>query len=236
MPWRNVCKGQIALGLLARSRSGAAPPGRGRGARIGRACARPRDVPRGAAGGNRQRSVRARACCRRAAEGARRAPSSNGTPRAADLLLDGLAYPVHGRLRRECPRCPPERTDSRSSTRTTPASKTCAGRDSPAIVAFDLFDDEAVRALATRSVRARRAMGAHSVVLPLALGFLATTHLVEGHFDAAERVLDESDAITEVIGEVRSRIRTMSLAGLRGDEAELSRLGRARRGRGDRTR
>ena len=157
----------------------------------------------------------------RAAEGARRAPPSEGTPRAADLLLDGLAIrftdgyaaSVPG-LQRALTAVLDEGNGTKQDVRWPWIAR---------IVALDLFDAEAVRALATRSVQLARDGGALGV-LPLALGSLATTHMVEGHFDAAERVLDESDAIMDVIGEARVGFGRLSLAGLRGDEAELSRL------------
>src|SRR4029077_6597297 len=90
-------------------------------------------------------------------------------------------------------------------------------------VALDLLDDETGRALATRSVQLARNRGALGV-LPLALGALATMHTIEGSFDAAQGVLDESDAVDDAISEGRRGAGRVGPGGPRGDEARLSRL------------
>jgi ATP/maltotriose-dependent transcriptional regulator MalT len=48
--------------------------------------------------------------------------------------------------------------------------------------------------------------------------------MVEGQFAAAERALDEADAITEAMGESRIGYGRLTLAGLRGDETVFSTL------------
>ena len=48
--------------------------------------------------------------------------------------------------------------------------------------------------------------------------------MIEGDFDAAERVLDESDAINDAIGDARIGHGRLTLAGLRGDKAVVTRL------------
>ena len=159
---------------------------------------------------------------RRAAESARRAPSPDGGPRAADLLLEGLCirftdgYAASADVLKRALYSLLQEDNSGEQAARWPGF---ARR-----VAVDLFDDQASHALATRSVELLRDKGALGVIA-LALDFLATTHLIEGQFDVAERVLNESDGITEATGEVRIGFGRMTLAGLRGDEAELSKLG-----------
>jgi DNA-binding CsgD family transcriptional regulator len=158
---------------------------------------------------------------RRAAEAARQAPPAHGAPRAIDLLLDGLAmrytegYAASVSALQLALRAV---GDEGSSGEQHPRWPWYARR-----VALDLLDDETGRALATRSVQLVRDRGALGV-LPLALGALATMHTIEGRFDAAQGVLDESDAVDDAIGEARIGSGRLALAGLRGDEALLSRL------------
>jgi DNA-binding CsgD family transcriptional regulator len=161
---------------------------------------------------------------RQAAVAARDAPPPPGIPRAIDLLLDGLAarftdgYAASGpALRLALSAVREEGNRPEQDVRWPWYSRR---------VALDLFDDEAARALATRSVQLARDSGALGV-LPLALGSLASMHIIDGHLDAAGSVLDESDAITDAIGETRIGSTRLMLAGLRGDEALLSRLAEA---------
>jgi DNA-binding CsgD family transcriptional regulator len=49
-------------------------------------------------------------------------------------------------------------------------------------------------------------------------------HILDGHLDAATSVLDESDGITDAIGETRIGATRLLIAALRGDEDEFSRL------------
>ena len=159
---------------------------------------------------------------RRAAEGARRAPSSNGEPRAADLLLEGLGIRFTDGYAASADVL--KRALNSFLQEDNPGEQAARWPGFARRVAVDLFDDEASHALATRSVELLREKGAVGIIA-LALDFLATTHLVEGQFNVAERVLNESDGITEATGEVRIGFGRMTLAGLRGDEAELSKLG-----------
>lgn len=90
-------------------------------------------------------------------------------------------------------------------------------------LALDMFDLETLRVLVNRSVELARERGALGV-LPLALDFMALTRIFEGDLDTAATLLREAEAIaeatrTEPIGAAR-----FTLAGLRGDEAELSTL------------
>jgi DNA-binding CsgD family transcriptional regulator len=158
---------------------------------------------------------------RRAAEAARDAPLPSGAPRGVDLLVDGLAVRF---------------TDgyAAGADLLKRALATVRGEDGRVEqdarwpwfarrVALDLFDDETWHAFATRSVQLAREQGALGV-LPLALNFLATMHSFEGELDAAEALLEESDAIADATGAARIVFGRLSLAGFRGDETVLSRL------------
>jgi DNA-binding CsgD family transcriptional regulator len=161
---------------------------------------------------------------RRAAEAARQAPPTQGPPRAIDLLLDGLGRRyTDGYAASVCTLQLAMRAvgDEGNGGDQDPRWPWYARR-----VALDLLDDETGRALATRSVQLVRARGALGV-LPLALGALATMHTIEGRFDAAQGVLDESEAVDDAIGEARIGSGRLALAGLRGDEALLVRLAEA---------
>jgi ATP/maltotriose-dependent transcriptional regulator MalT len=68
--------------------------------------------------------------------------------------------------------------------------------------AMDLFDDDTWHQLATRQVQSAREAGALSV-LPMALAHLAHLRISEGDLDAAARLTDEAEAITDATGNAR---------------------------------
>ena len=154
-----------------------------------------------------------------AAEAARNAPLPKDAPRAVDLLLYGLAVRF---------------TDGYAASAASLKRALNALRDGPIEqdvrwpwlarrVAPDLFEDEIWHALITRAVqlaRERAALG----VMPLDLNNLATMLTFEGDLDAAEALLQESDAIADATGTGRNVFGRLLLAGFRGDEAGLSRL------------
>ena len=90
-------------------------------------------------------------------------------------------------------------------------------------IAFDLFDLETGRALATRSVELARERGALGV-LPHALELLALFPTFEGHLDRAEALLQEAEAIGEATRAQPMGAARFTLAGFRGDEAALAAL------------
>jgi DNA-binding CsgD family transcriptional regulator len=104
-------------------------------------------------------------------------------------------------------------------------------------LALDLFDDEAAHQLEVRSVQLLRERGALAV-LPMALGSLATLHMLEGRLAAAATALDEADAINESVGQNRLDSARALLAGYAGDEvqclslAEVAEAQAITRGRG----
>jgi DNA-binding CsgD family transcriptional regulator/tetratricopeptide (TPR) repeat protein len=158
---------------------------------------------------------------RRAAEAARRAPPAQLPPRAIDLLLDGLAVRFTDGLAASVPALRIALSAVREEGERPEQDVRWPWYSRR--VALDLFDYETAYMLATRSVQRARERGALGV-LPLALGSLATMHILDGHLDAAASVLDESDVITDAIRETRTGSTRLLLAGLGGNEAVFSRV------------
>ena len=158
---------------------------------------------------------------RHAAEAARNARASVGAPRAADLLLDGLAVrftdgyaAAAPQLKRALSSFLEEYDDGRQDVRWPGIARR---------VAVDLLDDETWHAFGTRTVQLGRDRGALGV-LPLALNYLALFHTFAGDFDTARALFDESDAIADATGAVRIVFGRFSLAAFRGDETAVSQL------------
>jgi ATP/maltotriose-dependent transcriptional regulator MalT len=61
-------------------------------------------------------------------------------------------------------------------------------------------------------------------VLPVALNYLATMFAFEGKLDAAEGLLEESDAIADATGTAHVAYASLTLAGFRGDESTVNAL------------
>jgi tetratricopeptide (TPR) repeat protein len=87
---------------------------------------------------------------------------------------------------------------------------------------MDLLDDETWNAFGTRGAQLAGETGALGV-LPRSLSYLATLRTLEGHFDAAEALLEEYDALAEATGAARIGFARVLLAGFQGDEAAVSR-------------
>ena len=158
---------------------------------------------------------------RAVAEAAREAPPGPEPPRTVDLLVDGLAarftepYPVALPLLRR-------------------AMDALAGRDgrgdddprwlwfvcpvTPEPLAPELWDDTTWHELATRAVRLARDAGALAV-LPNALTYRASLHVLAGEFAAASALIDEAYAIAEATGNAPLRYPSLLLAAWRGQEA-----------------
>ncbi len=158
---------------------------------------------------------------RRTAAAARNAPSSGGAPRAVDLLVDGLAVRFTDGYAASAPLLKRALVAAREED--AHAEQDLRRPGFAARIALDLFDDETCDALATRSVQLARQRGALGV-LPLALNYLATLRNFEGELDAAEALLEESDAIADATGAARIGFARLTLAGFRGDEAAVSAL------------
>ncbi|HKR98258.1 MAG TPA: AAA family ATPase, partial [Candidatus Dormibacteraeota bacterium] len=158
---------------------------------------------------------------RRAADAARNAAPASGASGAFDLLLAGLAvrftegYTASAVLLKRALRTLHDE-DGR-------AEQDVRWPGVARAVALDLFDDQTCHAICTRSVELARERGALGV-LPLALNYLAVVRSFEGDLDAAQALVDESDAIADASGATRIEFAKLPLAGFHGDEAALSKL------------
>jgi DNA-binding CsgD family transcriptional regulator len=81
-----------------------------------------------------------------------------------------------------------------------------------------LWDDTTWHELATRAVRLARDAGALAV-LPNALTYRASLHVLAGEFAAASALIDEAYAIAEATGNAPLRYPSLLLAAWRGQEA-----------------
>jgi DNA-binding CsgD family transcriptional regulator len=153
------------------------------------------------------------------AEAAREAPPGPQPPRPVDVLLDSLVArftePYEDAL-------PPLRSALHALAGTSgednPLWLWFACPIAPEPLALDLWDDEKWHELATRAVTLCRDAGALAV-LPQALTYRASMHVLAGEFDDASALLDEAYAIAEATGGVPLRYPSMLLAAWRGDEA-----------------
>ena len=90
-------------------------------------------------------------------------------------------------------------------------------------VAADLWDDETWDLLSARQLELVRAAGALTAI-PFALTARSAVHLVGGDVHAAASQVDEIRTVSEATGIASPPYGPLWLAGLRGREAELSRL------------
>ena len=159
---------------------------------------------------------------REVAEAARRAPRGPQPPRTVDLVLDGLAtrftepYPVAvPALSAALRGLTGGEHDGEDSSRwlwfVCPVT--------PEPLAPELWDDKAWHELATRAVTEARGAGALAV-LPNALTYRASLHVLEGEFVAASLLIDEAYTIVEATGNAPLRYPSLLLAAWRGREAE----------------
>jgi DNA-binding CsgD family transcriptional regulator len=148
-------------------------------------------------------------------------PGPHRPPRPTDLLLQGMAtLPIDGHAAavpilkaalsafREKRALPPE--ESRW------LSFACRA-------AWDIWDEESWRLLATRELRRARDVGALTAT-PLLLTSLSYVHVLCGEVSTAESLLDEIRATTAATGIPPHRYVEIWVAALRGREAELSAL------------
>jgi DNA-binding CsgD family transcriptional regulator len=158
------------------------------------------------------------------AEAARAAPVTNQRPRSIDLVLDGLARrcaegPDAGvpalRLALESVRG--EALDDHAEIGRwlllTPIVQS--------MTVFELWDDDAFHALATRAVQLARDTGALAL-LPVTLVYQAGAHVFGGEFAAADALLQEADAIAVATGNPSLIYGRIPLVAWRGVEAEAS--------------
>ncbi|HEY6760012.1 MAG TPA: AAA family ATPase [Baekduia sp.] len=148
-------------------------------------------------------------------------PGPRRPPRPTDLLLEGMAtLPIHGhavavpilqaalRAFREEAVLPPE--ESRW------ISFACRG-------AWDIWDEETWRLLATRELQRSRDVGA-LMATPLLLSSLSYVQVLCGELATAELLLDEIRATTAATGIPAHQYVEIWIAALRGRESELSAL------------
>jgi len=158
---------------------------------------------------------------REVAEAARAAPAPSRPPRAADLLLDGLAVRF---------------TDGDAAAAPKLRSALRAYRDSDlsgeegmrwlwlaGVTARDLGEDEAWEVLATRHVELARDAGALTM-LPFALNSRIIAHALAGELTEAALLVEELAAVTEATGIPFGHHGSLMLAAWQGHEAELDEL------------
>jgi DNA-binding CsgD family transcriptional regulator len=156
-----------------------------------------------------------------AATAARLAPAGPPPPRAADLLLDGLAVRYTDGSRAAAPilkRALAALLNGNGDYEEDMRWPWLACR-----AAADLFDDESWHVLATRHAQIARDAGALGV-LAIALMQLSQMRVFEGRLDAAAELVEEIDSISEATGSRRISIPRLMLAACQGDEARASGL------------
>jgi DNA-binding CsgD family transcriptional regulator len=172
---------------------------------------------------------------REAAEAAKAGPAAPDPPRAADLLLDGLATRF---TEGYAAGLPPVR-------RALDAFRDLDGVGPTDLrwmllacrLAQELWDDELWDVLATRGLRVARETGALSL-LPIAATYRAALHIHVGEFGAASALIEETDAIIDATGMAPLKLSSLMLAAWRGDESnalaliEAGRLEATARGEG----
>jgi DNA-binding CsgD family transcriptional regulator/tetratricopeptide (TPR) repeat protein len=150
------------------------------------------------------------------AEAARAAPPAPDPPQASDLLLDGLATLL---------------TDGYVAAMPTLKWALGAVLHSDDLrwlglavrIASELYDHDALLALATREVQLARESGALTV-LPLALTYLAGWSVAAGDFAGAAALIEETSSITTATGSPPISLAEVYLAAWRGLEADHTRL------------
>ena len=152
---------------------------------------------------------------------ARAVPSAPRSPRAPDLLLDGLAVlttegyaagaPI---LRRALTAFRNEEVLTAEGLRWLPLA--CR-------VAHDVWDDESLYALSARLIELAREAGALAV-LPVALRAGVAVQLLAGEFVVAASIAEEAEAVARATDNPAGPYGPLMLAAWRGHEAETRRL------------
>jgi DNA-binding CsgD family transcriptional regulator len=156
---------------------------------------------------------------RAAAEAARAAPAPPDPPRSIDLVLDGMATrftegPGAGvpPLRRALEAFRDETLDGHEATMRWLVL--CPVVQSLAV--FELWDDEAFAAIATRGARLARETGALAM-LPVTLTYLSGVRLFAGEFADTAALLHEAAAISAATGNVQLAYAPLLLGVWRGE-------------------
>ena len=160
------------------------------------------------------------------AAAAQSAPSAQGAPRAIDLILDALA----SRFTDGHAAAAPPLARALTAVRSIDGGAEDVGRllwlggnRVTAILATELWDFEAGRALAELQVRRARDAGA-LVQLQFALNVLAANELLAGHLTDAAELVEEDRTIADITGNRPVGYAAMLLAALRGGDEAASRL------------
>jgi DNA-binding CsgD family transcriptional regulator len=163
---------------------------------------------------------------RKAAEAVRAAPAAPKAPRSIDLVLDGMARrftegPAAGAppLRRALEAFRNEALDGHEEVMRW--LLLCPVVQS--LTVFELWDDDAFRALATRAERLAREAGALTM-LPVALVYLSGVHLFAGEFAAAAALNQEADATAAATGNTPLVYGALLVGAWRGVESEAMEL------------
>jgi DNA-binding CsgD family transcriptional regulator len=152
---------------------------------------------------------------------ARAAPRSPDRPRAADLLLDGLALLVTMGYPAGTPIL--KRALTAFGNPETSREEDIRWLWIACHIAHDLWDYDTWRTLSTRFVQLARNAGALTV-LPVALNNLMVMHLHAGELAAAASMLEEAEALTEATGSHLAPYGAVFFDAWRGREAETSEL------------
>jgi DNA-binding CsgD family transcriptional regulator len=152
-----------------------------------------------------------------AGRAARAAPPPAETPRASDLLLDGLTTLITRGYAEGAPAL------RRALERFRGGDQELRWMWLACHTAMDLWDDESWEVLSARFVDAARAAGALGV-LPIALSSRAGAAMLAGRLDEASALVEELEALNRAIGSRLAPYGALSVAAWRGDEAEAARL------------
>jgi hypothetical protein len=151
-----------------------------------------------------------------AATAARAAPPTTETPRAVDLLLDGLAALFTDGYAAGVPAL--RRAVDAFQQDDEPRWLALACR-----AAAELWEDDATHSLANRHVQLARDSG-NLMQLPIALDYLAALQVHAGNFSSASALIDEAGAITDAMGHRRVLRTPLLFAAWRGDEVQTAEL------------
>jgi DNA-binding CsgD family transcriptional regulator len=156
------------------------------------------------------------------AETARAAPPASKPPRPIDLVLNGLAL--------RCTDGPGAGVPALRIALQAVAGEPLDGHTEimrwllltpivQSMTVFDLWDDDAFHALATRAVQLARDTGALAL-LPVALVYRSGVHVFGGDLAAAEALVQEADAIAAATGNAALLYAWLLINAWRGVEAE----------------
>ena len=162
----------------------------------------------------------------RAAQAARAAPPAREPPRAVDVVLDALATRVTEGYEAAAPllmRALEAVMGIEVGAENVGRLLWLGGNRVSAIIATEVWDFEAGRALAERQVQLARDTGA-LVQLQFALNVLASSEMLAGEFASAAALIEEDRVVAEATGNPPIAYTAMLLAAFRGQEKVASAL------------